>query len=127
MKSIFCGIHCLCGFFSFEIIFFFNFLYSILFYFFCVSTAGTPPPAYQPHDDNANMNNQNRNNHPRPHHTPMDTLPTPSHGNRVAGKLRYIFNFTKMLQHWLTCLYHICLLVLLTKSQSNHIIRFETF
>lgn len=52
-------------------------------------TAGTPPPAYQPHDDNANMNNQNRNNHPRPHHTPMDTLPTPSHGNRV-GKLNYI-------------------------------------
>jgi hypothetical protein len=52
--------------------------------------AGTPPPAYQPHDDNANMNNQNRNNHPRPHHQPMDTMPTPSHGNRVAGKQSHI-------------------------------------
>lgn len=55
-----------------------------------VFEAGTPPPAYQPHDDNANMNNQNRNNHPRPHHQPMDTMPTPSHGNRVAGKQNWI-------------------------------------
>lgn len=56
-----------------------------------LSSAGTPPPAYQPHDDNQPHNQQqtvniqhcsNHGNQPRrPPPTPMDTMP--SGGNRL--------------------------------------------
>ena len=60
---------------------------SVMMYCF---VAGTPPPAYQPHDENPNMgppNNPSRNTHPR-NHQPMDTMPsqTTGPGGRIAGK-----------------------------------------
>ncbi|XP_069131166.1 mothers against decapentaplegic homolog 5-like isoform X3 [Argopecten irradians] len=72
------------------------------------SSAGTPPPAYQPHDDNSqNMNmqhaNQNRNPVRGPQQpTPMDTMPTPTGiGTKYLQPVTY-----QEPQYWCSIVYY---------------------